>query len=122
MLTNMTCSIIFIHGLTGDREDTWTADDASAPWPQDLLPTKLSQARILTFGYDANVATLQTMVSKNRIGNHAGALVSAIAAYRAEDDTVRTSRQHAVNAANNGRNNNRLSLSAIALGVSFAKM
>lgn len=47
--------ICFVHGLTGDREKTWTADGQTNPWPKALLPSRLQQARILTFGYDAYV-------------------------------------------------------------------
>ena len=81
-------SIIFIHGLTGDREKTWTAKGAAAPWPQTLLPLKVPDARILTFGYDAYIADWRGMVSQNRIGNHAMNLLAAIAAFRDDDDTV----------------------------------
>jgi hypothetical protein len=83
-------SLIFVHGLTGDREKTWTGRDATEPWPKALLPLKVPNSRILTFGYDAYVSDLRDMVSKNRIGNHAYNLLSAVASYREEDDTVRS--------------------------------
>jgi len=93
-LTTPQPSIIFIHGLTGDREKTWTAKNATAPWLQILLPSKISNARVLTFGYDASVIDLQGMVSKNRIGNHSWNLLTAIATYREDDSTVgRTKRR-----------------------------
>ncbi|KAH0536046.1 hypothetical protein FGG08_007053 [Glutinoglossum americanum] len=79
--------IIFVHGLTGDREETWTARDATAPWPQTLLPFKVPNSRVLTFGYDAYVVDWQDMVSENRIGNHAMNLLNAIAIYREDDGT-----------------------------------
>ncbi|KAG4441981.1 hypothetical protein IFR05_002549 [Cadophora sp. M221] len=51
--------IVFIHGLdpynTLDHaEKTWTAENTT--WPEKLLPAKLPLARILLFGYNANVA------------------------------------------------------------------
>jgi hypothetical protein len=82
-------SIVFIHGLTGDREKTWTSRDASEPWPKALLPTKIPNARILTFGYDAYAVNRQGVVSKSRIGEHAGNLLTSLALLREEDDTVR---------------------------------
>lgn len=82
-------SIVFIHGLTGDREKTWTAK-GSSPWPQTLLPAEVPCARILTFGYDARVVDLKEMISKNKIGDHAGDLVNALTRYRDKDNTVRT--------------------------------
>ena len=69
-------------------ETTWTANNAVSSWPQTLLPTKLPHARILTFGYDADVVNLRAMVSKDRIGNHAENLLTALATHRENDDTV----------------------------------
>lgn len=84
-----THSVIFVHGLNGDREKTWTADDASSPWPKSLLTSRVLNARILTFGYDSNVTDWRGMVSKNRIGHHSMNMLTAIATYRESDDTVR---------------------------------
>ncbi|KAK0718111.1 hypothetical protein B0T26DRAFT_597541, partial [Lasiosphaeria miniovina] len=47
--------ICFIHGLTGDRESTWTAEKQPRPWPETLLPQVLTNARVLTYGYDVYV-------------------------------------------------------------------
>ncbi|KAJ4287135.1 hypothetical protein N0V88_007757 [Collariella sp. IMI 366227] len=80
--------IIFVHGLTGDREKTWTASDASEPWPQALLPSELPTARVLTFGYDAYVTDWRGMVSQDRIANHAWNLLTSLASYRDKDGTV----------------------------------
>ena len=80
---------MFIHGLTGDREATWTAEGATAPWPQTLLPTILPTARVLTFGYDAFVIDWRGPVSENFIGNHALNLLTSLSTYRDSNDTVR---------------------------------
>lgn len=90
-LTSAFTSIIFIHGLNGDREKTWTAKGATKPWPQILLPTKLPKARILTYGYDASVVGWKDwkgVVSENRIGDHAMNLLATISNYRDEDGLV----------------------------------
>ncbi len=80
--------LVFVHGLTGHREKTWTAGGTSSgPWPQALLPRKIADARILTFGYDAGVTDLRGMVSNNRIGNHAKNLLAALATHREDDGT-----------------------------------
>ena len=81
-------SLIFIHGLTGDREDTWTARSAAAPWPSRLLPARLPNVRILTFGYDAFITNLRGMVSDNRIADHAMNLLNSVADDREAHDTV----------------------------------
>jgi len=75
-------SIVFVHGLTGDRERTWTAKGASAPWPQTLLPSRVPGARILTFGYDAYVVNWTGAISKNYIADHASNLLADLAARR----------------------------------------
>jgi hypothetical protein len=77
-----------VHGLTGDREKTWTAKEAESSWPQALLPGKVPNARILTYGYDAYPADWRSMVSENKIGDHAMNLLTSINTYREEDDTV----------------------------------
>jgi len=62
--------ICFVHGLTGDRDSTWTASGQSAPWPKTLLPPELDKARILTHGYDAYVVR-GSVASANRLVDHA---------------------------------------------------
>jgi hypothetical protein len=81
-------SIVFIHGLTGDREKTWTAHNASTPWPGNLLPSVIPDARILTFGYDAYVADWRGEVSQNRVKDHAWKLLTALSNWRGSDGTV----------------------------------
>ncbi|KXX73750.1 Nephrocystin-3 [Madurella mycetomatis] len=84
---NSIVDIVFVHGLAGHREKTWTAEHALSPWPQALLPSKIPSARILTFGYDAHVAGWRRVVSESRIKDHAWNLLTALSTYRDEDDT-----------------------------------
>ena len=65
-----TIDICFVHGLTGNRDSTWTASKQSKPWPAMLLPSKLPHARLLTWGYDAYVVQA-SVTSKNRLTDHA---------------------------------------------------
>ncbi|OCL01598.1 hypothetical protein AOQ84DRAFT_401722 [Glonium stellatum] len=53
-----------------------------------LLPSKVSNARVLAFKYDACVTDWRSMVSKNRIGNHSMNLLTSLATYREEDGTL----------------------------------
>lgn len=46
------CSIIFVHGCTGDREETWTFQE-QVLWPRDFLSKDVPTARILTWGFGA---------------------------------------------------------------------
>lgn len=45
--------ICFVHGLLGDRDQTWTSETADQPWPQEFLAPNFGHARILTYGYDS---------------------------------------------------------------------
>ncbi|KAK8143516.1 hypothetical protein G3M48_007138 [Beauveria asiatica] len=74
--------ICFVHGLTGDRETTWTAQGQHIPWPGVLLPSELPRARILTYGYDAYVVR-RSVASTNRLMDHATSLLNDLTADRA---------------------------------------
>ncbi|KAI9703094.1 MAG: hypothetical protein M1820_005966 [Bogoriella megaspora] len=75
--------IVFIHGLNGNRELTWT-NEAGLFWPKDLLPNDIPQASILTWGYDANVLPEKFLgvISKNSIKNHAETFCLNLQQYR----------------------------------------
>jgi protein SERAC1 len=79
---NVTLDICFVHGLTGNRESAWTADKQSTPWPETLLPAKLSGARIITYGYDAYVSR-KRVASSNGLTEHAKNLVNDLTTDRA---------------------------------------
>ncbi|KAI8168729.1 hypothetical protein K4K49_012692 [Colletotrichum sp. SAR 10_70] len=80
--------IVFVHGLNGHREETWTAPGETEPWPKTLLPKEITDARVLTFGYDASVADWKGVVGQSRIANHASNLLNALANFRDKDDTA----------------------------------
>jgi hypothetical protein len=62
--------VCFVHGLTGNRESTWTFDGQAQPWPKILLPNDLSKARLLSWGYDAYFIRTTT-AGTNRLVDHA---------------------------------------------------
>ena len=62
-------SIVAIHGLDGHREKTWTAANDTL-WLRDLLPADLPNARVLSYGYDADTRSNEC-VSTNTIYRHA---------------------------------------------------
>ncbi|KAI6762109.1 hypothetical protein HG531_002662 [Fusarium graminearum] len=51
--SNPVIDIVVIHGLNGHREKTWTAANG-VHWLRDLLRIDIPEARILSWGYDAN--------------------------------------------------------------------
>jgi hypothetical protein len=77
-----TVDICFVHGLTGDRERTWTAEGQSEPWIKTLLPPRLNTARILTYGYDPYVVR-KSVASSNRLIDHAANLLNDLTTDRA---------------------------------------
>jgi pimeloyl-ACP methyl ester carboxylesterase len=85
--TDASVDICFVHGLTGNREDTWTANGERTSWPEALLPSRLQKARILTYGYDAYVLR-KTVASSNRLIDHSTNLLNDLAAERASNDAL----------------------------------
>jgi len=77
--------IVFVHGLSGDREKTWASPGESKCWPRDLLPAKVPKTRILTFGYDAYVIA-PGKLSQDRIRDHARDLVNRLASARTTEE------------------------------------
>ncbi|KAJ9605559.1 hypothetical protein H2200_010216 [Cladophialophora chaetospira] len=71
--------VVFVHGLTGDRERTWTSPATGTCWPRDLLPTFLPDARIVTFDYDAYVVRRHGQVAQIDISHHANDLLNHLA-------------------------------------------
>ncbi|KAK2757360.1 hypothetical protein FQN54_004874 [Arachnomyces sp. PD_36] len=76
--------IVLVHGLNGDPHKSWTAKKSKCFWPVDLLPNDLGdqRVRILTYGYDADVATFTDGASKSKLHVHAENLVARLAANR----------------------------------------
>ncbi|CRJ97941.1 hypothetical protein BN1723_017088, partial [Verticillium longisporum] len=82
--------IIFIHGITGHPYKTFATNGASPIyWPTQLLARDVPEARILSFGYDADVAKFLGPVGQNDIREHAATLISDIATVRIEDHVSR---------------------------------
>jgi len=76
--------VVFVHGLNGDPHNTWTSEKAKTFWPAQLLPPIVEEekARILVYGYDADVTSFTDGVSRDKIHNHAEHLVAELAANR----------------------------------------
>lgn len=52
----MRSSIVAIHGLNEDHNSAWLDSSSGTLWLRDLLPEHLFSARILLYGYTADVA------------------------------------------------------------------
>src|SRR5262245_11491686 len=78
-------SIVFVHGLCGHSTKTWTKDDIC--WPKELLSREesLSHARILTYGYDANIVDTTGRASLNSLFQHSMNLLLDLSRERKQD-------------------------------------
>lgn len=95
--------IVFIHGLTGNAFNTWYHKDSDTHWPTELLKIDIPDARILTFGYDANFERFFEPRTVSRLTNHAEELV---------DQLERLRRRESNNEDDNGNNITNLSSSS----------
>lgn len=80
-------SIVFVHSLQGHHIDTWSKNNIC--WPRDLLLREqaLSNARILSFGYDSRVVDyFGGQASKSSVFQHAISSLNGLC--RERDDTV----------------------------------
>jgi hypothetical protein len=48
-------SIVALHGLNGHAFKTWAHGETNCMWLRDLLPHDVDDARVLLYGYNANV-------------------------------------------------------------------
>lgn len=76
-------SIIAVHGLNGDATNTWKHPKNNHFWLQDSLPLDVKGARILSYGYNADVAFGNTTVN---VWDHAKSLLGSLIDERETDD------------------------------------
>ena len=74
--------IVFLHGLNGRPDKTFLHKEAGIYWPVHLLSRDIPRGRILTFGYDADVARFLGPVGQNTLEDHASNLVNDLARVR----------------------------------------
>jgi len=80
---------VFVHGITGNREETWTVESSDVPWPKAFIPEKLKDVRILGFGYAADVTHWWKMADKGTVYGYGKSLLNGLYAHRSLDGSVR---------------------------------
>lgn len=55
--------IVFVHGLSGDALETWTTK-TNVCWPKEFPARDLPNARVMTWGYDVQIASLHNISKK----------------------------------------------------------
>jgi hypothetical protein len=72
-------NIIFVHGLGGSARETWTHYPSKTFWPTLLYEDdRFANARISTFGYDANFKNIFATTNALGITDFAGQLLDAL--------------------------------------------
>lgn len=74
-----------VHGLGGDAFTTWTHPKENKFWLRDFLPQQIPDARIMTFGYNADVAFGQ---STAEVVDHAKSLLTSLVDKREESEVL----------------------------------
>ncbi|KAF5664654.1 oxidoreductase [Fusarium circinatum] len=94
-LTSELVSIVFVHGLMGDRHKTWRGTSSDGvklePWPKLLLSKDIPRSRILSFGYDARVINKDSAsgrIPAESASEHARELVYTLRDFRSDTRTV----------------------------------
>jgi hypothetical protein len=85
---NPLLDIVLVHGLKGHPFGTWFEPDKKVYWPTQLLAKDIPDARILAFGYDAEVTKFLGPVSQSDLRDHAHSLVNDLANVRMERNEV----------------------------------
>ncbi|KAK0622435.1 hypothetical protein B0T14DRAFT_563886 [Immersiella caudata] len=78
--------IVAVHGLNGHRSKTWAASNGVL-WLRDLLPLDIPNARMFSWGYDANTHA-KSHVSCKYLYDHARTLVSDLCRKRKLSDSM----------------------------------
>lgn len=75
--------IVAVHGLNGDVVKTWTSENICWLNHPDFLPKYVKRARVLAWGYNANISSLTgKTTSSERILQHAQTLIAQLHADR----------------------------------------
>ncbi|GKZ73223.1 hypothetical protein AnigIFM50267_009900 [Aspergillus niger] len=85
---DISVDIVFVHGLTGNSYSTWLDPDTEVYWPVHLLSKDFPHARILAFGYDADVTKFIGPVGQSNLREHASALIADLANLRTKDNSA----------------------------------
>lgn len=87
-MTDIPTSIVAVHGLYQDQTETWTDRTAGVFWLRDFLSKQIPDARVLTYGYKAEILSTSGESSSDRILPHALTLIADLHADRQLADAI----------------------------------
>jgi hypothetical protein len=80
---NAAANVVLVHGLFGHPWKTWADETAKHPeksfWPKILLPEVIPDARIYSFGYDADIGRFMSAAGLNTVFQHGTNLLGSLA-------------------------------------------
>ncbi|KAF2231098.1 hypothetical protein EV356DRAFT_490794 [Viridothelium virens] len=82
--------IVFVHGLTGSAYTTWLHNGSGVHGPRDLFAQDFPNARIMTFGYDADVVNFWKHAAQDDLSGYARDLLGVLADCKHEIATNRS--------------------------------
>ena len=88
LMSSSLFSIVAVHGLNGDPINTWKHSTNNHFWLQDSLPLDVKGARVLNYGYNADVVFGKSTAD---IWDHAKGLLGSLNDERETDDVSKTS-------------------------------
>ncbi|KAK8098705.1 uncharacterized protein PG998_011946 [Apiospora kogelbergensis] len=89
-VTNPQVDIVFVHGLRGSKLGSWSRDNIC--WPREFLQKDLPEARVFSFGWDADVTRVRSNASQDSIFGHAVTLLNDLELFR--EDKVESHTEH----------------------------
>jgi hypothetical protein len=78
---NAIVDIVFVHGLGGGPQKTWTASNGTF-WPSKVLTQGIDNVRILTYGYNGDPTFFSNKASGDNVMDHAHTLIAHLHALR----------------------------------------
>ena len=87
LISSSLSSIVVVHGPNGDPIKTWTHSANNHFWPQDSLPLDVKGARVLNYGYNADVVFVKSTAD---IWDHAKGLLGSLMDERETDEVSKT--------------------------------
>ncbi|KAI9695703.1 MAG: hypothetical protein M1820_008466 [Bogoriella megaspora] len=79
--------VVFVHGLAGNAYDTWYDKKSETHWPTDFVKNDLPAARLIAYGYRADVGHFWGGAAQAKLTDHASNMNGYLVGLREDTDT-----------------------------------